>query len=63
MDKLNELKNIVEKKLDEVDKLEKNDYYKYLDNYCNSFAYIDALEWVLEEIDIMRESHEKKVDA
>lgn len=55
MDKLEKLKKIIEEKLYEVDKLEKNDYSKYLDNYCNSFAYMDALEFVLHQIDELME--------
>lgn len=51
MDKLEKLKKIIEEKLYEVDKLEKNDYYKYLDYYGNSLAYMDSLEFVLQQID------------
>ena len=55
MDKLEKLKKIIEEKLYEVDNLEKNDYYKYLDCYCSSFAYIDSLEFVLQQIDELME--------
>ena len=55
MDKLEKLKKIIEEKLYEVDKLEKNDYSKYLDYYCGSFAYIDSLEFVLQQIDELME--------
>lgn len=55
MDKLEKLKKIIEEKLYEVDKLEKNDYCKYLDYYGNSLAYIDSLEFVLQQIDELME--------
>lgn len=54
MDKIVELKKRVEDKLYEIDSLEKNDFTSYL-YFASENNFLDALEWVLTQIDELME--------